>query len=118
MLIAVFASVRVVKAFGRERHEDELFRRKSRQRMTEQVRLASIQASFHVLIGFSIAVGTAAALVIGVAQVQARAITVGDTPASRAAHTAASTFSTLCSPLSGIFASGMTVSIAAPCAAR
>jgi ATP-binding cassette subfamily B protein len=78
VLHEALASIRVVKAFGRETHEDELFRRKSRQRMTEQIRLASIQASFHVLIGFAIAVGTAAALVIGVRQVQAHAITVGE----------------------------------------
>jgi ATP-binding cassette subfamily B protein len=78
VLHETLASIRVVKAFGRETHEDDLFRRKSRQRMTEQVHLASIQASFHVLVGFAIAVGTAAALVIGVGQVQARAITVGE----------------------------------------
>jgi ATP-binding cassette subfamily B protein len=78
VLHEALASVRAVKAFGREAHEDELFRRKSRQRMSEQIRLASIQASFHVLIGVTIAVGTAAALVIGVGQVQAGAITVGE----------------------------------------
>ena len=78
ILHETLAAVRVVKAFGRETHEDELFRRKSRQRMTEQIRLASIQAGFHVLIGFAIALGTAAALVVGVRQVQAHAITVGE----------------------------------------
>lgn len=78
VLHETLASIRVVKAFGRETHGDDLFRRKSRQRMTEQVHLASIQAGFHVLIGFAIAAGTAAALVIGVGQVQARAITVGE----------------------------------------
>lgn len=78
VLHEALASVRAVKAFGREAYEDEHFRRKSRQRMTEQIRLASIQASFHVLIGITIALGTAAALVIGVGQVQARAITVGE----------------------------------------
>ena len=78
ILHETLAAVRVVKAFGRENHEDELFRRKSRQRMTEQIRLASIQAGFHVLIGFAIALGTAAALVVGVRQVQAHAITVGE----------------------------------------
>lgn len=78
ILHETLAAVRVVKAFGRETHGDELFRRKSRQRMTEQIRLASIQAGFHVLIGFAIALGTAAALVVGVRQVQAHAITVGE----------------------------------------
>ncbi len=72
------ASLRAVKAFGQEGFEDELFRRKSRMRMKEQVRLASIQASFHVLIGITIAIGTAAALVVGVSQVLAGRITVGE----------------------------------------
>jgi ATP-binding cassette subfamily B protein len=72
------ASLRAVKAFGQEGYEDELFRRKSRMRMKEQVRLASIQASFHVLVGVTIAIGTAAALVVGVSLVTAGKITVGE----------------------------------------
>ncbi|MGA2990962.1 MAG: ABC transporter ATP-binding protein [Candidatus Korobacteraceae bacterium] len=78
VLHEALASLRAVKAFCREAHEDELFRRKSRQRMVEQVRLASIQAGFHVLMGLTVAVGTAAALLIGVGQVLAGAITVGE----------------------------------------
>lgn len=78
VLHEALASVRAVKAFGREEHQDELFRRKSRLRMVEQIRLASIQASFHVLMGLTIAVGMAAALLIGARQVLAGAITVGD----------------------------------------
>ena len=72
------SSVRAVKAFGQEQYEDELFRRKSRLRMSEQIRMAAIQASFHVLIGLTIALGTAAALFIGVSQVQAGTISVGE----------------------------------------
>jgi ATP-binding cassette subfamily B protein len=72
------ASLRAVKALGQEGYEDELFRRKSRMRMKEQVRLASIQASFHVLVGVTIAIGTAAALVVGVSLVTAGKITVGE----------------------------------------
>ena len=72
------ASVRAVKAFGQENYEDELFRRKSRMRMKEQVRLASIQAVFHVIVGITLAVGTAAALVVGVSLVLANRITVGE----------------------------------------
>jgi ATP-binding cassette subfamily B protein len=72
------ASVRAVKAFGQENYEDELFRRKSRMRMKEQVRLASIQAGFHVIVGITIAIGTAAALVVGVSQVMENRITVGE----------------------------------------
>ena len=72
------AAVRAVKAFGQENHEDELFRRKSRMRMKEQVRLASIQAGFHVVVGITLAIGTAAALIVGVSQVMENRITVGD----------------------------------------
>ncbi|HVP63395.1 MAG TPA: ABC transporter ATP-binding protein [candidate division Zixibacteria bacterium] len=72
------ASVRAVKAFCQESFQDELFRRKSRMRMREQIRLASIQAGFHVLIGLCIAFGTAIALVIGVTEVRQNTITVGD----------------------------------------
>lgn len=72
------ASLRAVKAFGQEGYEDELFRRRSRMRMMEQVRLASIQAGFHVLVGTTIAIGTGAALVLGVSLVLANRITAGD----------------------------------------
>lgn len=72
------ASVRAVKAFVQEGYEDELFRRKSRLRMLEQVRLASIQARFHVLIGLTIALGTSAALIVGVSQVLQGSISVGE----------------------------------------
>ena len=72
------ASVRAVKAFVQEGYEDELFRRRSRLRMVEQVRLASIQARFHVLIGLTIALGTSAALIVGVSQVLQGRISVGE----------------------------------------
>lgn len=71
-------SVRAVKAFGQEAWEEQRFRRKSRQRMSEQLRLASVQASFHVLMGLTIALGTAMALWIGVTQVVQGVITVGE----------------------------------------
>lgn len=78
VLNEALTSVRAVKAYGQERYQDDLFRRKSRQRMSEQLRLASIQAGFHVLIGMTIALGTAAALVIGVSQVRRGTMTVGE----------------------------------------
>jgi ATP-binding cassette subfamily B protein len=78
VLHEALSCLRAVKAFGQEAYEDELFRRKSRQRMTEQVRLASIQAGFHVLIGFCVALGTAVALVMGVTEVRQGTITVGE----------------------------------------
>jgi len=78
VLYEALGAVRAVKAFGREAYEDEMFRRKSRLRMDEQLRLASIQAGFHVLIGLSIALATALALVIGVTEVRQGLITVGE----------------------------------------
>jgi len=78
VLHEALSCLRAVKAFGQEAFEDELFRRKSRQRMTEQVRLASIQAGFHVLIGFCVAIAAAVALVMGVTEVRQQMMTVGE----------------------------------------
>jgi len=78
VLHEALSCLRAVKAFGQEAYEDELFRRKSRQRMTEQVRLASIQAGFHVLIGFCVAIAAAVALVMGVTEVRQQLMTVGE----------------------------------------
>lgn len=78
VLHEALSCLRAVKAFGQEAYEDELFRRKSRQRMKEQVRLASIQAGFHVLIGLCVALAAAVALVMGVTEVRQGAMTVGD----------------------------------------
>ncbi len=78
VLHEALSCLRAVKAFGQEAYEDEQFRRKSRQRMTEQVKLASIQAGFHVLIGFCVAMAAAVALVMGVTEVRQQLMTVGD----------------------------------------
>jgi ATP-binding cassette subfamily B protein len=72
------SSIRVVKAFGQEHFEDERFRLRSRQRMMEQLKVASTQAIFHVLITTTIAVGTASAMFFGVRHVMAGIITLGD----------------------------------------
>ena len=78
VLHETLSCLRAVKAFGQEAYEDERFRRKSRQRMTEQVRLASIQAGFHVLIGLCVAVAAAVAMVMGVTEVRQQMMTVGE----------------------------------------
>ena len=72
------ASIRLVKAFGQERFEDERFKMRSRQRMMEQVKVASTQASFHVLMATIIAGGTAAALWVGVQHVMQGRLTLGE----------------------------------------
>jgi ATP-binding cassette subfamily B protein len=78
VLHEAMSCLRAVKAFGQEAYEDERFRRKSRQRMTEQVRLASIQAGFHVLIGLCVALAAAVAMVMGVTEVRQQLMTVGE----------------------------------------
>jgi ATP-binding cassette, subfamily B, bacterial len=73
----VLGSIRVIKAFGQETREHWRFIRRSNLRMTGQVNLAIRQALFNVLIGLTIAAGTAASLYIGIRHVQAGVLTVG-----------------------------------------
>ena len=73
----VIGSIRVIKAFGQETREHDRFVRRSAKRMSQQVRLSIQQALFNVLIGLTIAAGTAAALYIGVRHVRAGTLTVG-----------------------------------------
>jgi ATP-binding cassette subfamily B protein len=73
----VIGSIRVIKAFGQENREHARFVRRSGQRMSQQVRLSVQQALFNVLIGLTIAAGTAAALYIGVRHVRAGTLTIG-----------------------------------------
>ena len=73
----VIGSIRVIKAFGQEGREHARFVRRSGERMSHQVQLSLQQAVFNVLIGLTIAAGTAAALYIGVHHVRAGALTIG-----------------------------------------
>ena len=73
----VIGSIRVIKAFGQENREHDRFVRRSIKRMSQQVRLSLQQAIFNVLIGLTIAAGTAGALFIGVHHVRAGTLTVG-----------------------------------------
>ncbi|HKW26988.1 MAG TPA: ABC transporter transmembrane domain-containing protein, partial [Terriglobales bacterium] len=57
----VLGSIRLVKAFGQENREQGRFVRHSSKRMSGQVQLSMMQAVFNVLIGLTIAGGTAAA---------------------------------------------------------
>jgi ATP-binding cassette subfamily B protein len=72
------ASLRVVKAFGQERRENERFVRRSERALHGQVRLALMNGGFDGLIGLLLAGGTAAVLYIGVAHVQSGVLTLGD----------------------------------------
>lgn len=73
----VLASIRLIKAFGQESREHERFVRHSSLRMSGQVKLSMMQATFNVLVGMTISVGTAAALYIGVRHVREGRLTVG-----------------------------------------
>ncbi len=73
----VIGSIRVIKAFGQENREHDRFVRRSAKRMSQQVRLSIQQAVFNVLIGVTIALGTAAALYFGVRHVRAGTLTIG-----------------------------------------
>jgi ATP-binding cassette, subfamily B, bacterial len=73
----VIGSIRVIKAFGQENREHARFVRRSARRMSQQVKLSLQQAVFNVLIGLTIALGTAAALYLGVKHVRAGSLTVG-----------------------------------------
>ncbi|HET6934186.1 MAG TPA: ABC transporter ATP-binding protein [Candidatus Angelobacter sp.] len=78
VLHEALASIRVVKAFGQEEFEDQRFKLRSRHRMQEQVKVASMQAMFHVLISTTIAVGSAAAMWVGVHHVEKGVLTLGE----------------------------------------
>src|SRR5438045_3500874 len=73
----VLGSIRVIKAFGQEGREYERFVRHSGKRAAGQVKLSILQAGFNMLIGFTIAAGTAAVLYLGVQHVRAGVLSVG-----------------------------------------
>lgn len=73
----VLSSVRIVKAFGQEDREHDRFLHHARKGMLGQVRLAFVAGGFDLLVGLTIAAGTAAVLFIGVQQVLAGALTLG-----------------------------------------
>ena len=73
----VLGALRVVKAYGQEDHEKERFLRHYYKNVQGQVRLASISGVLELLIGLTIAAGTAATLFIGVHHVQSGILTLG-----------------------------------------
>src|SRR2546421_3038412 len=74
----VLAAVRVVKAFGQEEREQARFVRSSSAGMWARIRYAAGQGVFGLLVGLTIAVGTAAVIVIGIRHVQAGVLTLGE----------------------------------------
>jgi ATP-binding cassette subfamily B protein len=74
----VMSALRIVKAFGQEDREEDRFLRHSNDSVKGQMRIAFINGKFDVLIGLTIASGTAAALFIGVRHVQEGVLTLGN----------------------------------------
>lgn len=73
----VMGCIRVIKAFAQEDAEHERFVRRSTLRRSGQVKLALSQAIYNMLIGLTIAGGTAGSLYIGVLHVRNGWLSVG-----------------------------------------
>jgi ATP-binding cassette subfamily B protein len=71
------AALRVVKAFGQEQREQERFLDRAVEGARGQFQLAVLQGGLDLLVGLTMAAGTAAVLVIGVWHVQAGTLTLG-----------------------------------------
>lgn len=71
-------AARVVRAFGREDHEEDRFVHHFRESMWARIRYEFASSKFALLVGMIVATGTAAVLYIGARQVQAGAMSVGD----------------------------------------
>jgi len=74
----VLSAVRVVKVFGREEHEQRRFLRHSNERFQGQVDIAVQQGWFDLLVGLTIAAGTAVVLFVGVTGVRTGRLTLGE----------------------------------------
>jgi ATP-binding cassette subfamily B protein len=73
----VLSSLRVVKAFGQEDREHGRYVEQSVAGTSARIRLSAADGLFSLLTGVTVALGTAAALYIGVLHVQEGAITLG-----------------------------------------
>jgi ATP-binding cassette subfamily B protein len=74
----VLAAVRVVKAFGQEDRERDRFVRQSEEGTRARLRVTLASGVLGLLVGLTIAGGTAAVLFLGVRHVQAGILTLGE----------------------------------------
>jgi ATP-binding cassette subfamily B protein len=74
----VLSSIRVVKAFGRERDEESRFFGRAMDRRNEVMRVSLLQEWFDLLVGMTMTLGTAGTLYLGVMHVRSGALTLGD----------------------------------------
>ncbi len=70
--------IRVVKAFGQEDREKERFTRKASETLKARIRLSFHEGGLGLMVGLVIAAGEAAVIFIGVRNVQAGTLTLGD----------------------------------------
>ena len=73
----VLTSFRVVKAFGREAHEEQRFVDQSRKGVRARIRLGVAEGAFGLLVGLTTAAGTAAVIYVGALAVRADEIEIG-----------------------------------------
>lgn len=71
------SSLRVVKSFRREDHEEARFVRVSSDELSSNVRVLRGEGMFSILVGLTVTAGTAGVLFLGIRQVLAGALTVG-----------------------------------------
>ena len=70
-------ALRVVKAFGQEGRETDRFVRRSTKAVTARQHLALLEGLFGLLVGVTVALGTAAVMLIGVRHVAVGTLTLG-----------------------------------------
>ena len=74
----VLGAARVVKAFGQEESEEDRFVQRSNEGMRARIRMAFIEGSFGLKVASITAVGMAAVLFLGVRDIQAGHLTLGN----------------------------------------
>ena len=74
----VLTAFRVVKAYGREAQESQRFLDQSSQSTRMRIQLAFAEKAFEMLVNLITAVGTAGVLFVGVRNVQAGSLTLGE----------------------------------------
>jgi len=74
----VFGASRLVKAFGREEHEQQRFLRHAMNWVRQHNALASISGGFDFKFGMTVTIGTAIALFVGINHVKSGRLSIGD----------------------------------------
>ena len=77
VLVEVLAGLRVVKAFGQEKREEKRFLDRAGGEVRANLAVVRAQTVFYGLTAMVLAAGTAAALYVGVRNVQSGALTIG-----------------------------------------